>query len=155
MGRWDHLYEARQVDLRSYVLDKVADQLAADLRQWPPATGGFLDPREEARFRELLSGPVPPLDAFRVALELARLDLLREHERIERFWDSPVQQRLLPTPRDQDGARFLWRWLVESVLEFQDHGQGKFKRTDLVALLERIEERMLRGLRLRFDEPGA
>lgn len=155
MARWDHLYEARQVDLRAYVLDRVADQLTAELRQWPPTTGAFLDPREEGRFHELLAGAAPPLDAFRVALELARLDLLHEHERIERFWDSPVQHGLLPTARDQDGARFLWRWLVESALDFQDHAQGKFKRQDLVALLERIEDRLLRGLRLRLDEPLA
>ena len=155
-GRWDHLYETRRVGLKTYVLEQVADQIASELRNWPPNAEAWTDPRDEERFRTALARPSrPPLDTFRVGLELARLDLLHEIERVDRFWDSPAMHALLPDRLEQDSAQFIWRWLVVSVLEFQEWAQGKFRRTDLVALIEQVEDRMVRGFALRLDDPGS
>ncbi len=155
MSRWDYLYEKQPIELKTYVLDQVADQIVTELRGWPPHTEGWEDAREEARFAAVLARPSPPgLDTFRVGLELARLDLLHEIEVIDRFWDSPEARTLLPDDIERDSAQFLWRWLIVSALEFQEWAQGKFKRQDLVVLIEKIEDRMLRGLRLRLDDPA-
>ena len=35
-------------------------------------------------------------------------------------------------------------------MAFQESAQGKFKRGDLVALMEKVEDRLLRGYRLRL-----
>jgi hypothetical protein len=44
----------------------------------------------------------------------------------------------------------MTRYLVDGALAFQEHAQGKFRRSDLVQLMERIEDRLLRGYRLRL-----
>lgn len=155
MGRWDHLYEARSVGLKEYVLGQVADQVVRELRAWPPPASEWADAREEERFRAVLARPSPPgLDSFRVGLELARLDLLHEIESIDRFWGGARCAELLPDALERDSAQFIWRWLVVSALEFQEWAQGKFRRGDLVALVEGVEERMVRGYRLRLGEEG-
>ena len=38
MSRWDHILERKPQELKDYVLDQVADQLAQDLRDFPPPT---------------------------------------------------------------------------------------------------------------------
>ena len=57
----------------------------------------------------------------------------------------------LPTPLEERRALFIARWLTESLLEFKEFAQGKFKRGDLVSLVERLEERLLAGQRLRLQ----
>jgi len=39
---------------------------------------------------------------------------------------------------------------VDAALAFQELAQGKFARSDLVALLEKIEDRLLQGHRFRL-----
>jgi hypothetical protein len=151
MGRWDHLADQKPQALREKVLDLVADELTRDLRAWPPLTLEWLDERLHARFEPVLSRPGrPELDTLRVGCELARLELLREVERIDAFWRGPQLRALLPTPLEEETAQFLVRFLVESALELQDVTQSRYKRSDLVALMERIEDRLLRGFRLRL-----
>jgi hypothetical protein len=150
-GRWDFLADSRPQPLKEFVLDQVADSLAAELRDFPPRSLDWESPAELARFREVLDRPAPPeLETFRVALGLSRLELLREIETVDRFWKSPLARELLPTPIEELTALFLIRWVTESALSFQEFAQGKFKRRELVSLVERLEERMLRGYSLRL-----
>jgi hypothetical protein len=44
----------------------------------------------------------------------------------------------------------MTRYLVDGALAFQEHAPGKFRRSDLVQLMEKIEDRLLRGYRLRL-----
>jgi hypothetical protein len=151
MGRWDHLADQKPQALREKVLDLVADELTRDLRAWPPLTLEWLDERLHARFEPVLARPSrPELDTLRVGCELARLELLREVERIDAFWRGPQLRDLLPTPLEEETAQFLVRFLVESALELQDVTHSRYRRSDLVALIERIEDRLLRGFRLRL-----
>ena len=92
----------------------------------------------------------PPLETYRVACALAREEMLREYERIDAFCRSAQFTALCPDPVEQQTAHFLTRYLVDSALSFQEHGKGKFKRRDLVTLVEKIEDRLLRGYRLRL-----
>ena len=150
-GRWDFLAEQRTQPLEEFVLDQVADRLAAELRAFPATQLEWEDHAELSRFREVLERPgKPELETWRVALELSRLELLHEVEAIDRFWKGPQARELLPTPLEERTAVFLVRWITESALSFQEFAKGKFKRRALVALVERLEERMLRGYRLRL-----
>jgi hypothetical protein len=76
--------------------------------------------------------------------------MLREYELIDRFCRSQQFHQLLPDALEEQTAHFLTRYFVDSALTFQEHAKGKFKRRDLVALMEKIEDRLLRGYRLRL-----
>jgi len=151
MSRWDRILEQKPQELRDYVLDQVADQLAADVRDFPPPIEEWLDPSLEARYAKVVARlGRPQLDTYRVACELAREEMLPEYELIDRFCRSDEYRRLLPDDLEEQTAHFLTRYLVDSALSFQEHTQGKFKRRDLVTLMEKIEDRLLRGYRLRL-----
>jgi hypothetical protein len=150
-GRWDFLADQRPRDLQTYVLDEVASRLDAELRRWPPPDLFWLDDAERLRSQPVLDRLLPlPLPTVRAGLALARCELLREVEAIDRFLRSPEARELLPIPLEEQTALLLSRWLTESLLEFQEAAQGKFKRPDLAAVVERLEERWTQGLRLRF-----
>jgi hypothetical protein len=151
MGRWDHLADQKPVAIRDKVLQLAGDELVAELRAWPPSSLEWLDPALQARFEPALAQPGrPELDTLRVACEVARLELLREVERIDHFWRSPQARELLPTPLEEERAQFLVRFLVEGALELQEALQHRFRRAELAAVVERIEEQLLRGFRLRL-----
>ena len=151
MGRWDHFAEAKPKELRDYVLDQVADLLSKDLRDFPPPIDEWLEDTLKARYARVVTRLTrPELDTYRVACELAREELLREYELIDRFCRSPEYKRLLPDELEEQTAHFITRYLVDSALAFQEVGKDKFRRKDLVLLMEKIEERLLRGYRLRL-----
>jgi hypothetical protein len=151
MGRWDHIFDQKPQEIRDYVLDKVADQLVEDLRQFPPRIEEWLDADLRARYAPVLTRTGrPELDTYRVACEMAREEMLREYELIDRFCRSEQYRRLLPDPLEEQSAHFITRYLVDSALAFQEYAQGKFSRRDLVALMEKVEDRLLRGYRLRL-----
>ena len=151
MGRWDHILDQKPQDVRDYVLDKVAEQLAEDVRSFPPPIDEWLDPQLQARYAKVLGRlGRPELETYRVAVELAREEMLREYELIDAFCRSPEYRRLLPNELEEQTAHFITRYLVDTALAFQEATQDKFRRRDLVSLMERIEDRLLRGYRLRL-----
>src|SRR3954471_8249141 len=144
MSRWDRILEQKPQALKDYVLDRVAEQLAKDLRDFPPPIEEWLDDAGKARYAQGMARTArPELDTYRVACELAREEMLREYELIDRFCRSPEFRKLLPTGLEQQTAHFITRYLVDSALAFQEYGQGKFKRRDLVTLLEKVEDGLL------------
>jgi hypothetical protein len=151
VGRWDQFADQKPVSVRDKVMDLVADELTRELRQWPPPAMEWLDEALHARFEPVLARDGrPELDTLRVGCELARLELLREFERVDQFWRSPQKSELLVTALEEETAQFLVRYLVESALELQEAAQHRFRRAELAPLIERIEERLLRGFRLRL-----
>ena len=151
MGRWDHILDQKPQDLRDYVLDKVADQLAQDVRNFPPPIDEWLDAGLQQRYAKVMArAGRPELETYRVACELAREEMRREYELIDRFCRSDEYRRLLPNELEEQTAHFITRYLVDSALQFQEATQEKFRRRDLVALVEKIEDRLLRGYRLRL-----
>ena len=151
MGRWDHILDQKPKELRDYVLDKVAEHLVEDVRNFPPRIEEWLDEALHARYASVLSRVSrPELDTYRVACELAREEMLREYELIDRFCRSEEYRRLLPGELEQQTAHFITRYLVDSALTFQEYGKGKFTRRDLVSLMEKVEDRLLLGYRLRL-----
>jgi len=151
MSRWERILERKPQELKDYVLDKVAEQLVQDLRDFPPRIEEWLDESLRARYAQVLGRTGrPELDTYRVACEMAREEMLREYELIDGFCRSDEYRRLLPTELEQQTAHFITRYLVDSALTFQEYAQGKFRRQELVALMEKVEDRLLRGYRLRL-----
>jgi len=139
-GRWDYLYETRPRPIRDWALGELATELARELGQWPLAQLEWLDESERQRAQPALLRPsAPPRETMRVALELARLELLHEVEKIDAFLRSADARAHLPDALEQSTALFLCRWLVESCLALQEATPGKFKRRDLAGLIERVE----------------
>ncbi len=150
-SRWDRILDQKPQELRDFVLEKVADQLADDLRNFPPPIGEWLDDAMKARYERVLARlGKPELETFRVACELAREEMLHEYELIDAFCRSPEYKRLLPNELEEQSAHFMTRYLVDAALAFQESAQGKFRRRDLVALMEKVEDRLLLGYRLRL-----
>ena len=150
-SRWDRILDQKPQAVRDYVLDKVADQLAEDLRNFPPPIEEWLDDALKARYAAVLTRlGRPELETYRVACELAREELLHESELIDAFCRSLEFRRLLPNELEEQTAHFMTRYLVDGALAFQEHAQGKFRRRELVTLIEKIEDRLLRGYRLRI-----
>ncbi|HZR10490.1 MAG TPA: hypothetical protein VFA79_18025 [Myxococcales bacterium] len=151
MSRWERILEQKPQELKEYVLGKVAEQLVEDLREFPPRIEEWVDETLRARYAQVLERVGrPELDTYRVACEMAREEMLREYELIDRFCRSEEFRRLLPTELEQQTAHFITRYLVDSALAFQEYAQDKFKRRDLVTLMEKVEDGLLRGYRLRL-----
>src|SRR5581483_2676733 len=151
MSRWERILEQKPQELKEYVLGKVAEQLVEDLREFPPRIEEWVDETLRARYAQVLERVGrPELATYRVACEMAREEMLREYELIDRFCRSEEFRRLLPTELEQQTAHFITRYLVDSALAFQEYAQDKFKRRDLVTLMEKVEDGLLRGYRLRL-----
>ncbi|HWE24975.1 MAG TPA: hypothetical protein VG496_13635 [Myxococcales bacterium] len=151
MGRWDYLVERKPQALKEYVLDQVADRLARDLQAWPPAIDEWLDEPLREKFRAAIERPsAPGLPTLRVACEVARRELLRDYDLIDAFWRSGSHRELLPDELEETTAHFVTRFLVDAALGFQELAQDKFNRRELVTLIEKVEDRLLRGQRFRL-----
>jgi hypothetical protein len=151
MGRWDYLIGRQPQELKEYVLDQVADRLANELRAWPPRIDEWLDEPLRYRFRAAIERPsAPGADTLRVGCEMARRELLREYDLIDAFWRSGSYRSLLPDETEEATAHFVTQFLVDAALGFQELAQNKFARRELVALVEKVEDRLLRGHRFRL-----
>ena len=151
MGRWDHLVDRKPQELKDYVLDQVADRIAAELRAWPPAVDEWLDEAARGRFRAAIERPSSPgVGTLRVGCELARREILREYDLIDAFWRSGSYRALLPDETEETTAHFVTQYLVDAALGFHEMAQGKFARRELVTLLEKVEDRLLQGHRFRL-----
>src|SRR6266849_3033521 len=141
-SRWERVLEQKPQELKDYVLDQVADALTEDLRNFPPPIEEWLDDGLKARYAKVLARlGKPELETYRVALEMAREEMLREYELIDRFCRSAEYRRLLPNELEEHTAHFITRYLVDSGLAFQEFAKGKFNRRELATLMEKIEER--------------
>lgn len=150
MGRWDFLADQKPRELKDYVLDRVAERLADELRAFPPSLE-WIDSSLRQRYDEVLARTsMPGSGTLRVACELARRELSREYELIDAFWRSGAYREHLPNALEEMSAHFVCGWLVDSVLAFQEAAANKFARRELVALVEKVEDRLLPGDRFRL-----
>lgn len=81
--RYDWLYERQKRPIKEFLLERFAGQLADEVAAWPPPD---LEWESEALQRRWQAGTErrPGERVVRYALELARLDLRREWEEIDR-----------------------------------------------------------------------
>jgi hypothetical protein len=140
--RWDFLYDRQRQPVKAYVLERFAEELAREVAAWPPP---FLDwVSDELRARYAAGAAERPRDdVVRLALELARLDLLREWEAQERHLRAEAHR--LQSPAEEAAAHLLTIFLTEKCLGLKEYAENvPLARTDLAAALDAVERRLFR-----------
>jgi hypothetical protein len=140
--RFDHLYERQRQPVKAYLLERFAEVLADELAAWPPPVVGWLSEELRARWAEGAAAP-PREDVLRLALEIARLDLAREFEELERRLEREAHR--LHTSAEHAALHLLVRLVTEECLALKEHAEGaRIQRPDLVAVLDLVERRLFR-----------
>ncbi len=141
MGRWDYLYDVQKQPIGDWLLDRLAEELANDLRSFPPPVDEWEDATTRARFAPLLaSGAQPSELAVRTAIWLAQADLRREFEAVDEFIRNGGLDNRLGSVPDRELCQFLWRYLEDKCLAFAEATHSRFKRSDLADALGRVEK---------------
>ncbi len=140
--RWDFLYDRQRQPVKAYVLERLAEELAAELGAWPPPFVEWVSEELRARW-SAGAAERPREDVVRFALELSRLDLLREFEEIDRRLATEAHR--LQTPAEKAALHLLVRLLTERCLGFKEHAESmRISREDLTACLVDVERRLFR-----------
>jgi hypothetical protein len=141
--RWDFLYDRERRPVKEWLLQRFAEALAAEIAAWPP-------PWDDAVPQELLArhaaGRAAPLSeaGVRFALALARLELGRDFQRIERLVaeEAPLRWR---GDGETAAGHLLARLATERCLELKEQAEGaRVTRGELASALEQVE-RLLYG----------
>lgn len=140
--RWDFLYDRQKQPVKAYLLERFAEELARELEAWPPPFVDWVS--EELRRRWALGAAEKPRDdVIRLALELARLDLLREFEEVERRLGAEAHR--LQTPAEEAAVHLLVRLVTEKCLGLKEHAEAaRIRREDLAEMLGLVERRLFR-----------
>ncbi|HEX9243211.1 MAG TPA: hypothetical protein VF875_12275 [Anaeromyxobacter sp.] len=140
--RWDFLYDRQRQPVKAYVLERLAEELAAELGAWPPPFVEWVSEELRARW-SAGAAERPREDVVRFALELSRLDLLREFEEIDRRLATEAHR--LQTPAEKAALHLLVRLLTERCLGLKEHAESmRISREDLAACLVDVERRLFR-----------
>lgn len=141
--RYDWLYERQKQPVKDYILARFAGELAAELGAWPPPD---LEWESEALRRRWEAGAAaPPRQAvLRCALDLARLDLQREFEAVERRL-AGGDGGALQSEGERAAAHLLMRLVTERCLALKAYAEGaRLTREDLVGALGLVERALFR-----------
>lgn len=140
--RWDFLYDRQKEPVKAYLLERFAEELAREIEAWPPPFVEWVS--EDLRRRwEAGAAERPREDVVRFALELARLDLLREFEEVDRRLRAEAGR--LRTPAEEAAVHLLVRLVTEKCLGLKEHAHGaRIRREDLAEMLGRVERRLFR-----------
>jgi hypothetical protein len=139
--RFDHLYDLEKRPVKEVVLEHLADDLAERLRGWPPAEVDWItDELRERWSAGLTRRPGEPV--VRLALELARLDLLREHEAFDERMRNEAP-RACREPGDEAALQLLVTFLTEQCLALREWAEGaRLTRADLSRAVEMATRRL-------------
>jgi hypothetical protein len=140
--RWDFLYDRQKQPVKAYLLERFAEQLARELEAWPPPFAEWVS--EDLRRRWAAGAAERPReDVLRFALELARLDLLRELEEADRRLRAEAHR--LRTPAEEAALHLLVRLVTEECLGLKEHAEAaRIRREDLAEMLGLVERRLFR-----------
>jgi hypothetical protein len=140
--RWDFLYDRQKQPVKAYILERFAEELARELSAWPPPFVEWVT--EELRARYAAGAAERPRDdVLRLALELARLDLLREYQAYEQRLDREGHR--LRTPAESAALHLLVALVTERCLALKEHAEGaRLLREDLAGMLDLVERRLFR-----------
>jgi hypothetical protein len=140
--RWDFLYDRERQPVKAYLLGRFAEELARELAAWPPPFVEWVSDELRARWAAG-TAERPRDDVVRFALEIARLDLLREFEEIERRLGTDAHR--LQTPAEEAALHLLVRLLTEKCLGLKEHAEAaRIRREDLAGMLDDVERRLFR-----------
>ncbi|ABS24580.1 hypothetical protein [Anaeromyxobacter sp. Fw109-5] len=140
--RWDHLYDRERQPVKAYVLERFAGELARELEAWPPPFVEWVSDELRARWAAG-AAERPRDDVLRFALEVARLDLVRDFEGVERHLAADAHR--LQTPAEAAALHLLVRLVTEKCLGLKEYAEGaRLRREDLAAMLHDVERRLFR-----------
>jgi hypothetical protein len=140
--RWDFLYDRQRQPVKAYVLERFAEELAAELAGWPPPFVEWVSDELRARW-SAGAAERPRDDVVRFALEIARLDLLRQFDEVERRLRAEGHR--LRSPVEEAALHLLVRLLTEKCLGLKEHADKlRLSREDLAACLLDVERRLFR-----------
>ncbi|HUL59377.1 MAG TPA: hypothetical protein VLU43_08895 [Anaeromyxobacteraceae bacterium] len=136
--RWDFLYDRERQPVREWIVSRFAEHLAEELAAWPPPFVEWVSDELRARWEVGLARR-PSDGAIRFALELARLDLSRAFDEMDRR----LAERPGGTPEERAAVHLLSTFLTEKCLGLKEHAEGaRLTRADLVACLDAVERRI-------------
>jgi hypothetical protein len=140
--RWDFLYDRQRQPVKAYVLGRFAEELAAELAAWPPPFVEWVS--EELRARWAAGAAQRPRDdVLRFSLEIARLDLLRRFEDVERRLRDDAHR--VQSPAEEAALHLLVRLVTEKCLGLKEHAERlRLSREDLAGALDEVERRLFR-----------
>lgn len=140
--RWDFLYDRQRQPVKAYILGRFAEELARELEAWPPPFVEWVSDELRARWAAG-AAERPRDDVVRFALEVARLDLLRAFEEVERRLAAEAHR--LQTPAEEAALHLLVRLVTEKCLGLKEHAEAaRIRREDLAAMLDDVERRLFR-----------
>ncbi len=141
--RYDWLYERQKQPIKEYLLERFAEELAGELRAWPPPD---LEWETEAlRLRWQAGAARPPGElVVRYALQLARLDLEREWDEIDRRLRGEADGWWV-TPEERSAGQLLVRLITERCLWLKERAEGaRLTRADLCQAVELVEKALFK-----------
>jgi hypothetical protein len=139
--RFDHLYDLQKRPVREVVLERFADDLAERLSSWPPSDVDWVTDELRRRWAAGLDRR-PGEPVLRLALELARLDLLREHEAFDERMRNEAP-RACREPGDDAALQLLVTFVTEQCLALKEWAEGaRLSRADLARAVEMATRRI-------------
>jgi hypothetical protein len=141
--RWDFLYDRQKQPVREYVLERFAEELAAELTAWPPPFVEWVSDELRARWAAGMAEK-PPQRVIRLALALAKLDLAREFEEEERLLerDGPAAWQ---TDADRAAGHLIVRYVTERCLGLKEYADPmRLTRAELIDAVALAEKRLAR-----------
>jgi len=141
--RWDHLYDASKRPVKEVILERFAEELSDRLRAWPPQDVEWLSDDLRRRLEAGLAQP-PREEILRLGLELARLDLLREHEAFDEAMRNRAPSICLGAA-DEATLQLLLLYVGEECLSLKEWAEGaKLTRPDLAHAVDLTERHLFR-----------
>ncbi len=141
--RYDWLYERQKQPIKQYLLERFAAELAAELAAWPPADLEWETEALRLRWQAGAARPPGPL-VLRYALTLARLDLRRQWEEIDRRLQGEADG-WWTTPEERSAGQLLVKVITERCLWLKERATGaRLTRDDLCAALDLVERQLFK-----------
>ena len=144
---YEALMETKPVSGVVAIVELLSKELVEFLEAFPPAEDAvdWDDPVFAARYRGTLD-TLPRLDSrfVGVLLELVRLDLDHETEKIDWFLRNNHHKDACPTAAHDAALKLLWPVVVEHLYSRKDECKGLLKRQQLLDVCVQTEERFRR-----------
>ncbi|HET8723557.1 MAG TPA: hypothetical protein VFM53_05075 [Anaeromyxobacteraceae bacterium] len=141
--RFDHLYDLQKQPVKDVIVERFADELAERLSAWPPSDVEWVTDDLRRRWAAGLEAR-PRDEVLRLGLELARLDLLREHE----AFDEAMRNRASRTCQgaaEEAALQLIVLYVGEECLALKEWAEGaRLTRADLARAVELAERRLFR-----------
>jgi hypothetical protein len=139
--RWDFLYDRQRQPVRTYVLERFAEELASELSAWPPPFVEWVSDDLRTRWAAGVAEK-PQARVVRLALSLAKLDLAREFELEEKLLDREGPSAW-QTDADRAAGHLVVRYVTERCLGLKEHADAmRLTRAELIGAVELAEKKL-------------